>query len=138
MNKLTYRQAYDKIIEAYFNDEIKPYHGQFCFCGTLAHTPGSSAYDHNYWRQDDYSHRELDKMEAALLITIMDLTLGGGDKYFTCMDDERTTVINHPNYEYALFEGMSAALDVLKQIHIERGEVIDELPVFAKRELANG
>lgn len=45
----------------------------------------------------------------------------------------------HPyneQYEAALFAGMSAALDVLKQIHIERGEVIDEVPVFTKRQLA--
>lgn len=38
-----------------------------------------------------------------------------------------------PDYENKLFNGMVAALEVLKQIHIEHGEVIDEEPVFTKR-----
>jgi len=32
---MTYKQAYDKIIDAYFKDEIKPMDSNFCFCGTL-------------------------------------------------------------------------------------------------------
>lgn len=34
--KLTYRQAYDKIIDAYFKGEIRPMEAMFCFCGILS------------------------------------------------------------------------------------------------------
>jgi hypothetical protein len=42
---------------------------------------------------------------------------------------------DYPEYEDELFAGMCAAIDVLKQVHIEHGEVIDEVPVFEKRVL---
>lgn len=35
--------------------------------------------------------------------------------------------------ENALFKAFEAALDVLKQIHIKRGEPVEEAPVFVKR-----
>ncbi len=41
-----------------------------------------------------------------------------------------------PRFEDQLFSGMVAAIEVLKQIHIERGEVIeDDNYGFKKREL---
>jgi len=122
--KLTHKQAYDKIIDAYFKDEIQPYDAKFCFCGTLAensydwHNRSSNIFeeikhrDYKYYKGVDYA-----RMEHALLSNI-----NGLPNY-------------HSDYETALFSAMSAALDVLKQIHIERGEVIDEVPVFTKREL---
>lgn len=138
MNALTYPEAYNKIIEAYFKDEIKPYDAEFCFCGTLAYNP-ESQFDRSkdFWENHNYSNKELDLMESALLNTIKDQTIGGNDIYFMGMGIERTPIITHPNYENALFAGMSAALDVLKEIHRSRGENVDEdIPAFTKRELA--
>lgn len=46
--------------------------------------------------------------------------------------------IGSPLYEDALFEGMCKALEVLKQIHIERGENVEENDnVFHKRTIKN-
>lgn len=128
---MTYKQAYDKIIDAYFRDEIRPYVSEFCFCGTLA---GDASWDKNpndtYQVINGYSIKEYKRMERALMVKL-------GVKAFTFSWLPDTGVNDsNPEYEAALFAGMSAALDVLKQIHIERGEVIDEVPVFTKRQLA--
>lgn len=136
--QLTYQQAYDKIIEAYFKDEIQPYSGTFCFCGTLCDN------DSDWWGMailqnlpyNNYRGHELYSMEDALLVTIMNLTQKGEDKYYSLMDGARTAIVTHPNYENALFAGMSAALDVLKEIHRSRGEDVDNISKpFTKRQL---
>jgi hypothetical protein len=46
----------------------------------------------------------------------------------------RQEIMQHENYENALFNAMCNALEVLKQIHIAWGENVDETPVFKKRE----
>lgn len=128
MDKLTYRQAYDKIIEAYFNDKMKPYDSCFCFCGTLCDNTSE-------WRNPEYKGifkniKHLDymfytgeqyyEMEKALLLPLYEINIKYG-----------------PEYESLLFKGMSDALEVLRQIHIERGENVDEdIPAFTKRELS--
>lgn len=122
---MTYKEAYDKIIEAYFKDEINPMDASFCFCGTLCDgdigwhgcTHGRVHNDFMFYRGVEYV-----RMERALLDTIREF-----HGYYIKSDN--------PGYEDALFEGMSAALDVLKQIHIERGEIVDELPSLTKRGL---
>jgi len=122
---MTYKQAYDKIIDAYFRDEIKPYNAGFCFCGTLCdnnHGWNKCSYSAVYKNQPhhdfmNYSGKNYADMERELLRRLDVITS------------------DHFDYESELFAGMSAALDVLKQIHIDRGEVIDELPAFTKREL---
>jgi hypothetical protein len=128
MEKLTYSQAYDKIIHAYFRDEIKPLDARFCFCGTLCNnsegwvldTVGRKHRDFGQYKGDEYV-----RMERALLDAIKSTSNGYSTKK-----------TNPAEYEDALFAGMCAALEVLKQIHIERGEVIDEVPVFTKRDLS--
>lgn len=143
---MTYKQAYNKIIDAYFKDEIKPFDAEFCFCGTLCKKRSS------FWLGSGYSNKQLRMMEGALLVTLQKKTVGfigepvwvrdmclpGDQLAFHLNNQEGVTefqILEHPIYEDALFSGMSAALDVLKQIHIERGEIIDEVPEFVKREL---
>lgn len=120
---MNYQTAYNKIIDAYFKDEIKPFEAKFCFCGTLC--DNSSKWFRSYVNMSgvrrhkdfgDYSGNDYYRMEQVLLNNV------------SCTQGT-------PRYEASLFAGMSAALDVLKQIHIERGEAIDEVPVFVKREL---
>lgn len=123
---MTYKQAYDKIIRAYFRDEIKPNSYEFCFCGTL--------HGNRDWDVDErgsYSIPQYRAMEAALFSSFPETDW----RYSMPSLDIPAPEKNIPQYEEKLFLGMSAALDVLKQIHIERGEVIDETPVFTKRQL---
>lgn len=127
---MTYKQAYDKIIEAYFKDEIRPNEYDFCFCGTLA--------GNRHWTDEgdpNYSGAEYSKMELALFSSFPETKI----TYITgpCFEDQyayhpETTILD---YEDKLFAGMSAALDVLKQIHIDRGEIIDEPIPFTQRQL---
>lgn len=149
MQTLTYRQAYDKIIEAYFKDEIQPMNPDFCFCGTLS---GSNGWAGPRDEQDksrinyrdkqlpfipsehNYSRKEYVEMERAILSElrscgIFEIGRDAGDWAGHLQQ-------NAPNYEDALFNGMCAALDVLKEIHRSRGENVDEeIPAFTKREL---
>jgi hypothetical protein len=116
MERLTYKQAYDKIIDAYFKDEIEPYDAKFCFCGTLCDNSvgwmGNSLTGiHNNF--GSYSGVDYGKMESAL---------------FSKID---RTGRHMPDYEDALFSGMVAALDVLKEIHRSRGEDVDSLPALS-------
>jgi hypothetical protein len=129
--KLTYQQAYNKVIDAYFKDEIKPLDNRFCFCGTLSY---DSDWRNQYGRISyPYSKEEYIEMEDALF---EGLSKGVGVRIVPAMSlgycEEK---LNHPNYGNALFEGMCTALEVLKQIHIERGENVDEEIPFVKREI---
>lgn len=133
MNTPTYQQQFDKITEAYIRDEIKPLSKLFCFCGTLS----------NDWMKGDknYSYKEYADMEEALFSTIPEIEYMGKGTLSTSkfaasiglldfLDEPEKQI---PNYEDKLFSGMVAALEVLKQIHIERGEVIDTPPQFIQR-----
>lgn len=130
MQQLTYRQAYDKIIDAYFKDEIKPNSSKFCFCGNLNEN------NNDYWVSFRFKNTgiyylgtELQKMEDALFTNIEKIM--GPIKKMCDYELERC-----PLYEDALFAGMCAALEVLKQIHRDRGENVDEeIPAFTKRQL---
>lgn len=147
MQHLTYQQAYDRIITAYFKGEIEPYNKQFCFCGTLA---WQARRYNNSWAHSIYDYSDLKKMEGALLLTISEemtsfIPQMKDNKYANMVEDIgmpytnslREVLKKHPKYEDALFKGMCAALEVLKQIHRSRGENVDEyIPEFKKRELA--
>lgn len=121
---MTYNEAYDKIIQAYFRDEIKPFNANFCFCGTLS--PNSRwHFRHNLLDQYPYTLPQYGRMERALFSQISKVEhLGIGE-----------IVDNVPYTEDELFLGMTAALEVLKQIHRERGEDVDSLPALTKRNL---
>lgn len=129
MDKLTYRQQYDKVIEAYFKNEIKPWDAQFCFCGNLCNKTDDwfepfkgDNEPHN--NSHGYSGWELHNMERALLDTLK-------KRGFDCR-----SLTDCAEYEDALFSGLCASLEVLRQIHIDRGENVDEdIPAFTKREL---
>jgi hypothetical protein len=130
---MKYSEAYDKIIQAYFKDEIKPANATFCFCGTLSGGSG--------WKQEfeeivePYTYNEYGKMEKALFSAwpnIIQISPGHVPSALHVINRSRRL----PDFEDKLFEGMCAALEVLKQIHISRGEVIDETPSFTKRQLA--
>lgn len=136
---MTYKQAYDKIIDAYFKDEIKPFNCEFCFCGTLSKDENwhGQAIGKKYIPSEyNYSKKEYGLMERALFSTFPNdvkwVSLGTVD-----YPDNRGAYNNlHKNYEEFLFAGMCAALDVLKQIHKERGENVEEdLPAFTQRKL---
>lgn len=139
MQTPTYNEQFNKITEAYIQGKIQPYDREFCFCGTLGYV--KTDFFESKWDYDLYDWIEYHKMEIALLKTIRDETIGAEKCESIYIDkpgesaELRHELKTHVNYETALFNGMSAALEVLKQIHISRGEIIDEVPQFKKRKL---
>lgn len=124
---MTYKQAYDKIIDAYFKDEIKPYDPAFCFCGTLCDNSVNWFLNPctEHYTSHGYLGKDFVKMEVAL--------------WSTLINDEGQPLHEEgtPEFELELFDGMSAALDVLKEIHESKGEIVDEpIETFKKRELS--
>ncbi len=121
-----FQTQYNKIIDAYFKDEIKPLYAKFCFCGTLCNNTSKWFYSPRQEHRNSHGYigAEFVYMEKALLDT-MYLQLQ--------FDDTVVMYESHPKYESALFDGMVAALSALREIHISRGQVIDEAPVFNKR-----
>jgi len=125
MKKLTYKEAYNKIIDAYFKDEIKPLDTNYCFCGTLSPNRGwdFQLNDCEY----PYSRTEYRRMELALLDKLSDCKIVSKKGVYSFFPSH--------SYEKKLFSGMCAALEVLKQIHKDRGENVDEETTFTKRVL---
>jgi|SRR6185369_7059233 len=119
---MDYKTVYDKIIQTYYRDEIKPMDPEFCFCGTIADGAGWYVGDVNY------SLNEYEQMEHALFVGIKEID----GRYWSVRDE----LENYPNMtESGIFNGMVKALEVLRGIHISRGEKIDEEVTFKKREL---
>lgn len=131
MEKLSYKEARNLIIDAYFKDEIKPFNPSFCFCGTLAPDSNWVTLGENYMgrpilkvKEYPYSIEEYRRMEKPLMNALCLATVGRlwelGPGF------EPWHMKCHPEWENGIFTGMCDSLDVLKQIHIERGENVDE------------
>jgi hypothetical protein len=131
----TYNEQFNKITEAYIKGDIKPFDPNFCFCGTLCD-------NEKKWTcrpYGGYNNNDFFNMESALYkelipagLKVLDFRISN-----TNVIENWQNIQKSPNYETALFNGMVAALEVLKQIHIEHGEVIDNVPVFVKRKALN-
>lgn len=132
MHTPTFRESYDKIIDAYFKDEIKPMRPDFCFCGTLH---GGRGWCRNEeW--EAYSAIDFILMEDALLTPLIPYGARKWDTLYRMPGQWGGRLdIELEGYEDALFIGMCAALKVLESIHKKRGEVIRPSE-FKKRELA--
>lgn len=152
-----YQTQFNKITEAYIKDEIKPLDPQFCFCGTLS--PDSNWRNKELFTKHeyDYSWNEFGEMEQSLFSTFTKETEWEAPGFVNCnescvnkrllreeilvqIEEDETSWLKlaaGDTYEDKLFNGMVAALDKLKEIHIRHGEVIDEQPIFQKRILSH-
>jgi len=127
--KLTYRQAYDRIVDAYFKDEIRICDSCKCFVGNLL----GGTYVWNGCRTIESRLTTIhENTKSGMLLlneygyTPLQITqLEGVFMEFNTWDDEED-----------IFRGMCAALDMLKKIHEESGETVEPIP-FKKRELIN-
>lgn len=136
MKKLTYQEAYNKIIDAYFKDEIRPFNADFCFCGTLC--GGGNWAQYFEPKKLPYTMKELSRMEHALYKGLVPTGIViESEPSANSTNNAHGWVQSHlsPKFEDCLFDGMVNALEVLKQIHKERGEDVDSVPEFTKRKL---
>ena len=145
--KLTYKQAEDRIFKAYFNDEIKPLDSQFCFCGTLAPNFGWRDVLEHVIEKFPFTLQEYIRMEKALFFAfgedlmlqdngVVEEFLNDKQKRQKYYNDRNDLPLENfiDNYEDKIFQGMCNALEVLKDIYIQRGEIVD-FQLLKKREL---
>lgn len=165
MEKLTYRQAFDRITGAYLNNQLEPYVNCACFIGNLLGGTNVWATGRYAWRRlqepggrtilsptyceryaalitslEGYTQDQIFNMELLFMSTIAKHAGGGNpqDYQYELIYQDGATAMQyrdrHPNYENALYEAMVVTLEMLKQIHIDRGEEVDTIP-FLRREL---
>lgn len=136
---VTYKEQFDKLTRAYIAEEVNPYRSCNCFIGNLL---GTDEWKRNIESEHNgqYSGEEIANMEVNFMSTVKHLTIGGRDNFFANAFSEREinllrdSIFTHPNYENALFKAFESTLDMLKLIHIFKGEIINNAPIFIKRQ----
>lgn len=151
---MTYKQAFDKITTAYLNGKLEPWSNCACFIGNLlggehwaparkesSCHPTLKFLGAQYIRaagHDMYTPEEIFTMESNFLMVINDNlgceeSLRENEKFYPYYNGNPKCWME--GYEDALFSAMESTLEMLKQIHIAKGEVIDEEIPFTKRQL---
>ena len=148
--KHTFQEQFNKLTEAYIKFKIIPYKSCACFVGTLLDGEAlwqacteyrlgeqcgkgsirNSSYYYTalglrFIKTTDYTPQEIADLEACFLYNIK--INGGNSNNF-----EDPSLITQKDEE-ALFIAFDKTLDLLKQIHISKGEVIPEFKTFYKR-----
>lgn len=152
--KLDYASQFNKLTEAYIRNEVNPMTNCNCFVGNLlnnrpkwaAHrffprilrvnpeslyrTKFTSLKSINYILEEQtnsfYTPSDILLLERMFLKTFL---LSGGNEVADWYNPLETD-------EDALFVAFEKTLDLLKEIHISKGEIIEEVPTFVKRQLA--
>lgn len=139
MNTPTYKEQFDKLTRAYINNEVKPFDHCACFIGNLLNgkdewfhckmmlgriNPEKEEYDIGKQVIDEesnglYTPEEIIDLEYTFMCEYQD---GDGHRCDS-VSEER------------LFTAFENGLEHLKQIHISKGENIEEQFEFKKREL---
>jgi hypothetical protein len=137
----SYEQQYNKLTEAYIRNEVQPFTACGCFCGNLV----KGEADADKWRINahagqgtgGYSPLELRAMEKVFMKAIRLGTVGKGEGMIQYVKTHKNLVLNHPNYENALFNAFAEALTMLKLIHQHNHSEAAVKPshTFKKRQL---
>lgn len=143
---MTYKEAFDKITIAYIKDELNPWVNCACFVGNLLNNTDTWSNG----RYSDFNKRiiairsiqkqskgfylleEILSLERIFLHTLNDNLLKPND-IFDPFNSTNQNKRKLPEYENALFKAMETTLEYLKQIHIKKGELIEETPILEKR-----
>ena len=130
----TYKQQFDKLTEAYITDDVRPFSPCACFVGNLLNGrtdwqsgqigfhSGESA--SNCIQQESnglYTIDDINRMEYNFMIKKFNGASIFWDDRKLCIDEE------------LLFQAFASTLEMLKEIHISKGEEVDEVPEFKKR-----
>lgn len=105
----TYQSQYEKLIQAYFKDEIEPMNPFKCFCGVIANNNGMWLYQDKKESKEPYTLEEFRRVEAVFLFGINAIDI----KFLT---DGKYT-------DEGLFNGLLRGLEELKLIHLEHNEL---------------
>ncbi len=130
----TFKEQFDKLTRAYIRDEVFPMSPCACFVGNLLNRNSDWSGVRHGWNQitnceSDYKRgfNAINK-ESGGFYTPKEIILLESE-FVVGVEDLRE------NYsEDQLFNAFAHTLELLKQIHISKGEQVDEL-VFVRREL---
>jgi hypothetical protein len=149
---ITFKQQFDKLTEAYIHERVERLDGCACFVGNLLNGNGAWASGRSgiFWQNDKewvshfsgvvedlftsdgkYIISEVVRREADGLYTPEEVLLLEG-----VFLSEYRKLVDTKNYEHenALFAAFEKTLDLLKQIHESKGEVVEPFQ-FQKRHL---
>lgn len=154
----TFKEQFDRLTSEYIAGNIYPYNGCACFVGNLLNghddwtacrvsedgirimTFESSNFSFVYGnarvgkeliKKNGYSIHEIVRLEQTFLETLQEECPVESTYVFNEIFTPRDT--KHPNYEPALFHAFEKTLDVLKEIHESKGEVVEPF-AFVMRE----
>ena len=141
--KPTYQEQFNKLTEAYIRNKVNPYWGCARFVGNLLNNNGDweigrelkvscQKPDYDYSIKSGNCISSVLKKECNNLYDAIDIF--ELEKKF--LRSYNTSLAEGIDREDALFKAFEVTLDLLKQIHISKGEIIDQEPVFKKRTLA--
>ena len=156
----TFKQQFDKLTEAYIKGEVEPYDSCGCFVGNLLNKTndwiGCLAGERgqgkgeiimqNHWgfnreefdlaleviKINGYTPRQISMLENCFMHNITKhINTQSAFRFNTSYVDMLDA---HPDKEDIIFNAFSKTLDLLKEIHESKGEVVDKIE-FKKREL---
>lgn len=136
-------ESYNKIVNAYIKDQIEPYNSCFCFVGNLLNNIsgwGTTRSSENYEFLDNDLKSSREQRKSYHIYRIKEESKG-----FYNSDDITRLEYNFLNTieqedkketesEEGIYRAMESTLMLLKQIHEEKGEIVEEYN-FSKREL---
>jgi hypothetical protein len=143
MKQYSYQDQWNKLTTAYVNGKVQPQDPCCCFIGNLLNNASGWIGCRTSFGQTYASPNiTLFPRESGLIsergLECIQKQSGGlyTPKDIIAMEQLFLRTVNQPgDYEENLFKAFCVTLDLLKDIHIAAGEVIDESPVFVKREL---
>ena len=144
MNTPTYKQQFDKLTEAYIMGNVDPWECKACFVGNLlggdqwedirsgamaktvqTGTPNKVSSNYKAHLAIDFIKERSNGLYTPEEIISLEAT------FLHSYGFDRGGSVD----ENALFISFEKTLNLLKQIHISKGEIIDDAPVFQKRTL---
>lgn len=143
----SFEQQYQKIVQAYYRNELKPFSGCACFVGNLLNNKDGweevriaralvaklpPVLNENGW---SYSEGvECIQKESKGLYTPLEIATLEHVFIMRYVNEGGKMDTYEPLHEDALFQAMSAALQHLKDLHISKGETVSDYN-FQKRTL---
>lgn len=141
MPKPTYKEQFDKLTRAYIEDRVKPMNQCACFVGNLLNGKDAWACARgtafgtptvNLYGIDAAKFCIL--QEADGIYTVQEI-LSLEKEFMVCVEYDGSG--NLAITEDGLFQAFEKTIELLKHIHISKGENVDETTVFEKRKLVN-
>jgi hypothetical protein len=146
MNNPTFQEQYNKIVDAYYKDELVPYANCACFVGNLLNNDDNWALGRgNKFGTTNRRWESITEAEQCIkknangfytLQEILALEMIFMDTLHKNLTNDAPSPLRKKweGWENSLFDAMSTTLDALKLIHASKGEVIESFS-FQKRKL---